>query len=715
MPACVPSTLFDIQASAVTTEWVSATGGSWTTASNWSTSPYYPQNDTPLGTTYDVVISGASSGRTISVSKSVTVNSITALGATTLLSVGTMRALNGISIQAPCWIPVGTLSQTVVSGTGVLQVGLSGTPYPVLDAITLASTAALTRQGTLTITNGLTLQNGAITGPDNAGTERVLFSGDQTLSGSGRISSGNWRGSSAAAGTLTVGSGITFQAQPTLSTTLSATGAGSVINRGQVVGNISTGTLSIAGSFVNAGTLTVSNGGALYLNATSGWTNQGTVKIEPNNALVLTGSDIEHLNLGNIERTGARVQIGGTYNNTGSTLYTNDFGGGWTAGWPHVLRSGSNGPYSRIVGGIIAAAGGVESFDLEGYSVFDGVQIDCDVIVPHSHAYFVNGLKLNGTVHLKNDDLAWFQVGPGTTLSGSGTLSFDGTNYGFLMLGGRSDVYPYYGEPTVVAPGITIKTGTSSGLIGGEFTNRGTVSAATPKQVLTLRQCLNEGVIEARNGGVIDFSLPLNLNNRVLTGGKWRVSSGSSIDSDYPVLTNAADVTLSGPGSSFSVMDSITTNTGRLNITDGRDFSTQSAISNSGTLVVGVASDLIVNGDLIQANNASLSFEIQDQSNDEGFGQLFVAQVAALSGNLQVTFRGYPNVKPGDTVTILTAGQVSGVFDSVTLPLGSTADVIYSPTSVSLHFTLVPEPPGAALLAPAFTALLRRRRPIRGT
>lgn len=43
----------------VTSTWLSATSGNWTDPASWSTSPEYPRNHTPLGTTYQALINAA--------------------------------------------------------------------------------------------------------------------------------------------------------------------------------------------------------------------------------------------------------------------------------------------------------------------------------------------------------------------------------------------------------------------------------------------------------------------------------------------------------------------------------------------------------------------------------------------------------------------------------------------------------------------------------
>ena len=41
--------------------WLAGVTGTWTDAANWSTNPFYPQNDIPSGALYDVTIAASSS------------------------------------------------------------------------------------------------------------------------------------------------------------------------------------------------------------------------------------------------------------------------------------------------------------------------------------------------------------------------------------------------------------------------------------------------------------------------------------------------------------------------------------------------------------------------------------------------------------------------------------------------------------------------------
>src|SRR5688572_24437777 len=58
--------------------WLNATDGNWTDPSNWSSSPYYPDNDNPTpGDAYAVLIDAAGNPYTVILNESVTVDSIT--------------------------------------------------------------------------------------------------------------------------------------------------------------------------------------------------------------------------------------------------------------------------------------------------------------------------------------------------------------------------------------------------------------------------------------------------------------------------------------------------------------------------------------------------------------------------------------------------------------------------------------------------------------
>jgi hypothetical protein len=64
-------------ASEITSTW-SGNTGDWTDATQWSTNPDYPNNDTPTGVNYDAVINAPGAGAyTVSLSSSITVDSVT--------------------------------------------------------------------------------------------------------------------------------------------------------------------------------------------------------------------------------------------------------------------------------------------------------------------------------------------------------------------------------------------------------------------------------------------------------------------------------------------------------------------------------------------------------------------------------------------------------------------------------------------------------------
>jgi fibronectin-binding autotransporter adhesin len=137
------------------------------------------------------------------------------------------------------------------------------------------------------------------------------------------------------------------------------------------------------------------------------------------------------------------------------------------------------------------------------------------------------------------------------------------------------------------------------GGFGLSTTNNGLISAQTAGINLTfLGNVTNNGTIEARNGGTARLSANppasfTSLNNHTLTGGTWAAYAGSTINLGgvtSTVTTNAANVILSGAGSTFIAMDALENNAGSFTISGGRNFTTAGVFANSGVVAVGAGS-----------------------------------------------------------------------------------------------------------------------------
>ena len=131
------------------------------------------------------------------------------------------------------------------------------------------------------------------------------------------------------------------------------------------------------------------------------------------------------------------------------------------------------------------------------------------------------------------------------------------------------------------------------------------------------------------------------------------------------ITTNAADVTLAGVGSTFTAINPLTSNAGSFAVLASRDFNTVSGLGNTGRLVVGVGSDIKVNGALTLGDAAALVTELFDADTAEGYGQINVTGVAQLDGSLELeTTSPYVPV-PTATFSVLTYASRAGRFTSI--------------------------------------------------
>ena len=180
-----------------------------------------------------------------------------------------------------------------------------------------------------------------------------------------------------------------------------------------------------------------------------------------------------------------------------------------------------------------------------------------------------------------------------------GTLTGSTATERVVLGTGTLTVAPALGGVTlftgqVSGAGRLVKAGNSGSTLNltgaNTFTGGATVSAGT----LTFTQQAPQHVGAALNGGV------------------WQVSSGGALNFNVGsnITTNAADVTLSGATSSFAKVNTLATNTGAFAVTDGRNFTTAGALSNTGTLRVGgpgAASTLTVSGAVAQHSGSTLT------------------------------------------------------------------------------------------------------------
>lgn len=216
----------------------------------------------------------------------------------------------------------------------------------------------------------------------------------------------------------------------------------------------------------------------------------------------------------------------------------------------------------------------------------------------------------------------------------------------------------------------------------------------------------SNGVLDVRSGTLSMNSYTIVGNQ--LTQGAWKVSGGGNIDlQGVTVLTNAADVTLSGTSSSFAAFNSVTNNAaaGTLSVEGGRVFTTAGDFTNDGLLSVAASSNFTVlsGSSLTNYNsgtgtlsggtftiNGTLKFDntgvnvIDSALTLDGVGSSIstTTNTNALAVTNKITTNGALSLKNGKSFTtganFIVEGNNSGVLD-----IDSTSEF-----AVGLGFTL---------------------------
>lgn len=256
----------------------------------------------------------------------------------------------------------------------------------------------------------------------------------------------------------------------------------------------------------------------------------------------------------------------------------------------------------------------------------------------------------------------------------------------------------------------------------------------------------NQGLVTVHSGTLSLANVAQHpAGSTTLTAGSWDVKAGATLDiaSGGNILTNQAQVSLSGVGSTFAKINALADNQGGFSILEGRSFITAGDLLNSGTLTVGAGSvltlknngtlastgtirgggtivgnvvssgraapgtsvgTLSIDGDLsLQAPPGAasaagvLEIELADVSS---FDVLAVSGAAALAGALKVELLpGYvPRV--GDSFEVLTFASRSGGFQAYDFPTLA-GGLYFQPLLGADSLTLtvaVPEPASWALM-----------------
>jgi hypothetical protein len=250
--------------------------------------------------------------------------------------------------------------------------------------------------------------------------------------------------------------------------TLSLSGANYIIDQG--LSAPAGTTVSLGRTWTNVSTITATGATLSLGDQSSSSTNTWTNSgtIAATDSTVNLGGWFTVVGLGTFSRTNSTVNLTGTLDNTGTTLTLDAATGSWN------LAGGT------IKGGAYSSADGAELVFTSAGGTLDGVTAnsDLDLATNDATVHIVDGLTLSGTT-------VYLGSASGTT---SGQMGFDTTETlggtGTVVLGknGSNEILGWSGTTWTIASGITIRG--SSGNIGnwwwgnsGTIINQGTILA----------------------------------------------------------------------------------------------------------------------------------------------------------------------------------------------------------------------------------------------
>ncbi len=505
---------------------------------------------------------------------------------------GTVSLVNGAFIQA------GTLS---TAGSGVVQSASS-------NSVTLDGRSVVNGgQGTLSNTGSYVVQSNSNT----ALLGTIANSGTITVEGGGGQNSSLQMANPV---TLTGGGNVVLTTQAgggTAQIIQSASGANltnvdNTLQGAGVIGNSGLGLTNQTKGIVNAN----ANGGTLTLNGSNGVTNQGLLEA--------TGGGTLQINTGITNTGGTILASGGTVTNTSSIS-----GGTLTTGTGGVMQSSGGG---AALNGVTISTGSTYTTATGNTTTLTGT------ITNQGTLALGGGNGNNGTLQMANP----------VTLTGGGNVVLTTQGSGTAqIIQSASGANLTNVDNTLQGAGVIGNSG-----LGLTNQTKGTVNANASGQSLTLNGgggVTNSGAFIASNGGTLSVATGLtNLSSGTLTGGTWQsVGSGSQLAlSAGPVTSDAANITLSGAGSSFTANGSslesslaAVTAAGQLHVLNNRNYFTFNDITNAGLLDLGggtFTANSVSNTGTLSGFGTVTNGNLSPLANTGG-------QVTATGGTLKVT------------------------------------------------------------------------------
>lgn len=554
----------------VNAHWAAPTTGGWSVPANWDVPPNYPNNGNG-GFTYNAFIDMAGSPYTVTLSEGIHIVNFQMMSVDATLNLANFGlTLDGTYLQQ------GSRLSTAGSGT-VQAAGAATLRDATLQGVTdFTAQNPLTFDGsTLTTINASTI-NHTGTGASWSGTGNIQFGGSTVLNHNNAASTFtisndqtlSWDNSGTRpifnnAGTLrkTAGAGVTSFTGVTLNNT-GTLRVDSGTFRADNVGNITAGTLPAGSTWQVTGT------GNLDLVGVNILTNRGTVILSgANSAFGAINSLQTNAGTGQFLIQGGRTFTAapGTFTNNGVISITPG----------SVFQTGA-GTTLNTVGGVINGNGGgllrtAGPLSVQG-STFQGLGVQT-----------TGNLQFTGNTSSDMCDTDIDHSGP--------SCVWDGT--GGIVMGGANSVQRHFtnGAPSTFMINNDQSLRWDNSGVRPVFNNLGTVQKNSTTGVTFIDgvKLNNTGTIAVSTGTLMSNSVQ-NVVANTLTGGTWNVNAGATLDlAGQTISTNAANVTLSGVGSTFSALTAnIQTNAagGQLTFKDGRNFTTPANFTNNGLLKI---------------------------------------------------------------------------------------------------------------------------------
>jgi hypothetical protein len=239
---------------------------------------------------------------------------------------------------------------------------------------------------------------------------------------------------------------------------------------------------------------------------------------------------------------------------------------------------------------------------------------------------------------------------------GSGTLVLDGpgtfTNYNTLIQTGTGNLSLDNNAILDNASNATYKFGGDGGVTqsgAGTLVNAGTLvkSKGTGTTTIAATTLDNTGLVQVTRGTMDIAAAVTQISAGTLTAGRWTVKGSATVSAtlditsdSFSTIGSAAQVTLNGPGATFTNLAGLTTIAagGSFTLAAGQSFTTAGALTDNGTLILSPGSVLTVSGSFTETSTGKLIVQMGTVSGATAVGYVVsTSGTVSLAGKLSVT------------------------------------------------------------------------------